>query len=749
MTIAAGIDLGTTNSAIAVKRLTAVLLRNREGQELTPSCVTALPDGTFAVGRAARDLIKQYPENTVVSAKRFMGRRLSDPDVQKTIKSHRYGYQLQADPTDADKLLIPLRGQGYSPEAIAALVLRKVAADGASDLGAGISQVVVTVPAYFSDRQKHATRAACDQAGLKLLRLLPEPTAAAIAFGLQDMAATDAKTVMVFDLGGGTFDISILSIAGGQFMEITKGGDMWLGGDDIDQMILDNVYTETGKSLSDSAIPELVAALSATDRARFVAEMKESCERAKIELSTTDNAVIEHFGILRDAKGKLVDIDVTLTRAKLDEILAPLVARLTTITDGILKEIAFEPSLIDQVLMVGGSSLIPKVQDALRTKFGAAKVQVHARPMYAIAEGAAIMAHRLAGGAAAGDGMSIMHSAAHDYYLQLANGQRHRLIARNTPLPCQHTELVAFKEADQQLARLRILNEIDGVLEPVGEVWVHRHGGDPLELVRNDEAGPASHELSVTLEVDEDNILGLRSQLAASGTRDSAPEVAVTRGGASARLYGELEDCLAHIAASAFERETALEFIRLSRVISDGILAATATVTESILGQAEQVVRTQIATLRALAQAASTPYWDYNRVEALRQIGRVALTDEEADAVASLAGELRALLMQLTDAEAIERASGRVDDTFENLPDCIDWDDILVLIRQENRWPADGRRLRDGLRTLGEARRGKDEQAIQAAARDINKVADQFTDVWNESNTGWFDRDVVLAGPSR
>ncbi len=744
MTTAVGIDLGTTNSAIAVKRLTATLLRNREGQELTPSCVTALPDGTFAVGRAARDLLKQYPQDTVVSAKRFMGRRLSDPDVQKAIKGHRYGYQLQADVADADKLLIPLRGQGYTPEAIAAMVLRKVVADGAVDLGAAISQVVVTVPAYFSDRQKHATRAACDQAGLTLLRLLPEPTAAAIAFGLEDMAPTDAKTVMVFDLGGGTFDISILSIAGGQFMEITKGGDMWLGGDDIDQMIVDHVYSETAKTLGGAAVAELVAALSASDRARFVAEMKESCERAKIDLSQADSAVIEHFGTLRNAKGKLIDIDVTLSRHQLDAILAPLVSRLTTITEGILQEIAFEPDLIDQVLMVGGSSMIPVIQEALRAKFGAAKVHVHPRPMFAIAEGAAIMAHRLAGVSATDGAMSIMHSTAHDYYLQLANGQRHRLIARNTPLPCRHTEQVAFKAADQQLARLRILNEIDGVLEPVGEVWVHRHGGDPLQLVQD---AAAVRELSVTLEVDEDNILGLRSQIATSSTNDAAPEPVVTRGGASARLYAELEDCLARIAASARDRLAALDFVRLSRVISDGILASTANDRGAKLG--EDALRTQIDTLRALAQVDSTAYLDYNRLGSLLRLASAALKPEESEAAVMLAAELRALLMQLTDAEAIDRSSARVDDLFDDLPDSINWDQILNLVREEHRWPGDGRRLREGLRKLGEARRSNDELAIEAAASELNAVASQFTSDWPQSHSGWFERDVVLAGSAR
>jgi Molecular chaperone len=238
---------------------------------------------------------------------------------------------------------------------------------------------------------------ACDYAGIKLLRLLPEPTAAVLSFGLGELGDNESRTIMVFDLGGGTFDISVLSFAGGSFMEITKGGDMWLGGDNIDKLLVDHVLACAEKTTNCKPITELIEMLSPLDKARFLVEVKEKAEAAKIALSSEEYATVEIFGLLKDEKNKLLDIDVTITRAEFAKLIDPVVKQTSSIAEQILHEIRFEPELIDTVLLVGGSSLVPAIQAELKNMFGSEKVMVHPRPLLAVAEGAALMAAKMIG----------------------------------------------------------------------------------------------------------------------------------------------------------------------------------------------------------------------------------------------------------------------------------------------------------------------------------------------------------------
>ena len=328
MGITIGIDLGTTNSVACIKKINVSTLRNAEGDELTPSCVTAVPRNgdpsfDFIVGRHARELLKQYPEQTILSIKRLMGRDFDDTEVQSIITNQATGYSIVTDTSEPGSIRIPLGGKMQSPEMISGMILSKLIRDGETELQGKITQAVVTVPAYFSDRQKFATRAACDYAGIKLLRLLPEPTAAALSFGMEELDKNDARTLMVFDLGGGTFDISVLSVAGGSFMEITKGGDMWLGGDNIDALLVDHVFSCAQKEAGCSPIADLIDLLSPTDKTRFLVEIKEKAAMAKIALSTQNVVNIDMFGVLKDENHQLIDIDVSIDRVTFDQILAP------------------------------------------------------------------------------------------------------------------------------------------------------------------------------------------------------------------------------------------------------------------------------------------------------------------------------------------------------------------------------------------------------------------------------------------
>jgi molecular chaperone DnaK len=368
----------------------------------------------------------------------------------------------------------------HTPEMISGIILSKLIRDGEAELHGKIDQAVVTVPAYFSDRQKFATRAACDYAGIKLLRLLPEPTVAALSFGIENLGKNDFRTIMVFDLGGGTFDISVLSVAGGSFMEITKGGDMWFSGDNVDKLLVDHIFACAQKAANRTPIMELINKLAPPDKARFLVEIKEKAEAAKIELSFQEFTTVAMFGLLKNEKNQLIDIDVTINRTEFNQLIEPVVKRVSNIAKQILHEIRFELELIDTVLMVGGSYLILAIQDELRHMFGSEKVRVHLRPMLAIVEGAALMAAKMISQEnVEAQTFSMMHSTAHDYYLQLVGGKRHLLVARNTPLPISVEEKLKFAYSDQFLARLRVFNEVEGVLDTVGELWFHkRDNGD-------------------------------------------------------------------------------------------------------------------------------------------------------------------------------------------------------------------------------------------------------------------------------
>lgn len=545
MATAIGIDLGTTNSCTAVKKIQTQVLKNSEGDYLTPSSVTLIPAGTeegqWKIGKPSLQLRKLFPDETILSVKRLMGRSLHDPDVKRIQKESLVGYKLLEDKDDPNSIVLDLGKERKKPEEISSLLLEKLALDASHASESDVDQVVVTVPAYFNDQQKYATQRAVENAGLKLLRLLPEPTAAAISFGVSDEMATDGKTVMVFDLGGGTFDISILNIAAGQYMEITKGGDMWLGGDDIDRLIMNFAIKETEKSEGCSPIKELLDAMPPKEKARFLAQLREKAEQAKIQLSHSDSTVIDCFGILKDKEGQLIDIDVTLNRADYEKLITPMMEKLLEVSRAILKSVDFEVELIDKVLMVGGSSQIPLLQRKLKDVFGSEKVICHPRPMYAICEGAAIMAQQLAGRDLEQDrlGIDVMHSTAHDYFLKLAGGKRHLLVARNTPLPFSIKKSFKFSNPEQLQASIRIYNEADNIFEMVGEMWLFKrenlsytYDGHEDTLVEK------SYELEFS--IDANNIINLVVSCQ-QGKNTVVKKSSLVRGSHQQRLYFELD----------------------------------------------------------------------------------------------------------------------------------------------------------------------------------------------------------------
>ena len=392
-----GIDLGTTNSVVAFKDATVrVIATGPNNEDLCRSCVALDKSGSFNVGNAPYKNWRRYAPNIVVSVKRLMGASISDPQVQK-MKDDRdmypYGISKMSGGTE-ESVVIIMDGKEYTPEQISAQILRQLKEDAAVKLGGEVTHAVITVPAYFNEKQKTATRKAAELAGLKVQRLLAEPTAAAISYGADKMAADEDKNFLVYDFGGGTFDLSILVASGGNFIESGTGGDRWLGGDDIDRLISEYVITEAGKA-NDVDIHEIIESLPDRKKYEFQGEFKIEVESAKKALSQAKSATISIFDRLEDEDGNPIDIEVTLTREKFEDMIRPLVQRTLDLIDELLEKTGFPIDAIDNILLVGGSSCIPLVRKMLCDKYGQEKILSSEKPMLAIAEGAAILSHSM------------------------------------------------------------------------------------------------------------------------------------------------------------------------------------------------------------------------------------------------------------------------------------------------------------------------------------------------------------------
>jgi len=392
-----GIDLGTTNSVVAFKDATVrVIATGPNNEDLCRSCVAVDKSGSFIVGNTPYKNWRRYAPNIVVSAKRLMGASISDPQVQK-MKSDKdmypYGIAKMSGGTD-ESVVIIMNGKEYTPEQISAEVLRQLKNDASVKLGGEVTHAVITVPAYFNEKQKTATRKAAELAGLKVQRLLAEPTAAAISYGADKMAADEDKIFLVYDFGGGTFDLSILVASGGNFIESGTGGDRWLGGDDIDRLVSEYVLAEAGKT-NGVDIHEIIDNLPDRKKFAFQGEFKNEVESAKKALSQADSATISIFDQLEDEDGNPIDIEVTLTRAKFENMIRPLVQRTLDLIDELLEKTAYPIETIDNILLVGGSSCIPLVRKMLCDKYGKDKILSSEKPMLAIAEGAAILSHSM------------------------------------------------------------------------------------------------------------------------------------------------------------------------------------------------------------------------------------------------------------------------------------------------------------------------------------------------------------------
>jgi molecular chaperone DnaK len=605
MAKAVGIDLGTTNSVVAatMEGGQAEVIPNTEGQRTTPSVVAFTEDSQRLVGQIAKRQMILNPENTIYSIKRFIGRKWQEVEEEAKMVS----YKVVKGPNDAVR--IEVRGKQYSPEEISAIILRKLAEDGAKGLGEKVNEAVVTVPAYFNDAQRQATKDAGRIAGLDVLRIINEPTAAALAYGIDKQAS---ETVLVFDLGGGTFDVSILDVGDGVVEVRSTSGDGHLGGDDFDKRIVDWMGEEFKR---DQGI-DLRSDPQALQR------LYEAAERAKIELSATTSTQINLPFITADANGPK-HLNMTLTRAKFEELVNDLIERTRGPVEQALSDAKLTADDIDEVILVGGSTRIPAVQKLVRSLTGGKDPNMSVNPDEVVALGAALQAGVLKGEV---EDVVLLDVTPLSVGLETLGGVMTKVIERNTTIPARRTETFSTAADNQTAVDVVVLQGEREMAQDNRQLARFR-----LEGIRPAPRG--TPQVEVTFDMDANGILNVSAR-----DKDTGAEQQVTIEESTNLDQGDIDRMIREA-----EQNSAADRRRREEIDARNELDSLAYQVERQLGEL----------------ADRLPVHDKARAEQAIADARAAISEEAGlDRVRPMISDLQQLASSLTSAAAAGATAG-------------------------------------------------------------------------------------------
>ncbi|MBT9873077.1 Hsp70 family protein [Bacteroides salyersiae] len=633
---AIGIDLGTTNSVVAYKDTAVkVIQTGANNEDLCRSCVALDKSGQFLVGNAVYKNWKRYSPNIVVSVKRLMGTGFSDPRVQKMradSNAYPYGIKKPSGGTE-EAVAIILRGKEYSPEQISGEILKALKNDANTKLG-DVTHAVITVPAYFTEKQKTATKKAAELAGLHVQRLLAEPTAAAISYGFDQMMPGESKQVLVYDFGGGTFDLSILMAVDGQFIESGSGGDRWLGGDDIDRLLSDYVCKEIEKR-DGFSLSELLEEKTEKEKSEFIGGLKAGIEEAKKSLSQVENATIFFSDFLENEDGDPVE-DFVVSRTTFESLIAPLIKRTIDLIDELLEKTGIPMETIDNILLVGGSSCIPLVRKMLSDKYGNNKVLSSEKPMLAIAEGAAILAQSLpsdeeamatSSAEPAENQIGVVLTTKHQTFIQLENPdgshRMEKIIDSQEVLPFEANKKFRTISNNQKIVEVKLFTDAEN-----GSFTKTASGFFTIS-----ENLPAMSDLNFTFNLDEDETMTAKVKIVKTG---KVIDIRLGRGQNDSSCLSELsqkiEDVLSNPQISDSKKAT---FIGEMQQIIDLINKNNYTPTDVKWGEHEEEIR--VAHTRALmGDKQENNIGEIFAMILLGQFSRFLNTDDETEMRESL-----------------------------------------------------------------------------------------------------------------